>query len=51
MPNHILLVPPREQLLTLLLRLIWNILEKVDDGVIHFVEVHAVVFYAPGWRI
>jgi len=52
MPNHILPVPPCEQLLTLLLlQLIWSILEKVDDGVIHLEEVHAVVFNAPGWRI
>jgi hypothetical protein len=52
MPNHNLLVPPRKQLLTLLLLpFIRNVLKKVDDGVIHLAKVHAVVFNAPGWRI
>jgi hypothetical protein len=35
----------------LLLRFIWNIQEKVDDGVIHLTEIHAVVFNAPSWCI
>ena len=45
-------VPPREQLLTLLLfQLICYILEIVNDGVIHLMKVHAVMFDAPSWRI
>jgi len=49
---HSLPIPPCKKLLTLfLLYLIRNILKIVNDGVIHLVEVHPVVFDAPGRRI
>jgi hypothetical protein len=52
MPTRSSPVPPYQQLLTLLLlHWIWNILKIVDDCVVHLVEVHAIVFDAPGLRI
>ena len=52
MAIHSLPVPPYQQLLSLLLlHWIWNILKIVDDRVVHLVEVHAIVFDAPGLRV
>lgn len=52
MATRSLPVPPRQQLLTLLLlHFIWNILKIVDDRVVHLVKVHAIVFDTPGLRV
>ena len=51
-PTHSLPIPPCKELLTLLLfYLIRNILKIVDDSDIHLMEIHAVVFNAPGWCV
>ena len=50
--SHSVPIPPCEELLTLpLFDWIRNILKIINNSVIHLVEVHAVVFDTPGWRI